>query len=60
MHYLYRCTTDKLAEGLDRIVESGDLIQQVVHTGGRDWVIVTRRGEPPLNLAESYPQAVAR
>lgn len=44
MFYLYRCTTDKLAESLNTITQSGDSPVWPVHTGGRDWVIVCRKG----------------
>lgn len=42
-HYVYRCTTDKLQEALDRITNSGDTIASVHHVGGRDWVIIATR-----------------
>lgn len=44
MYYVYRCTTQQLEEHLNRIVSSGDEVVQPVHVGGRDWVIVCRRG----------------
>lgn len=44
MYYIFRCTTDKLSDSLNRITEAGDHITEVVHTGGRDWVIVCRKG----------------
>lgn len=40
MHYVYRCTTDKLDKSLDRITNAGDTIASVHHVGGRDWVII--------------------
>ena len=42
-HYVYRSTTDKLQEALDRITNSGDAIASVHHVGGRDWVIIATR-----------------
>jgi hypothetical protein len=44
MYYIYRTTTDKLADSLNRITEAGDYITDTVHIGGRDWVIVCRKG----------------
>lgn len=38
--YVYRTTTDKLGESLNRISDSGDQIRETVHVGGRDWVVV--------------------
>lgn len=43
MHYVYRCTTDKLGDALDRIIESGDEVLWPVYAGGRDWLVLCRR-----------------
>lgn len=42
--YVYRTTTDKLADALDRITESGDGVREVAHVGGRDWVLICLKG----------------
>lgn len=39
-YYIYRTTTDKVADSLNHITESGDSVVQSVHTGGRDWVLI--------------------
>jgi len=54
MFYVYRCTTDKLAESLTRIAEAGDTIVQPTWVGGRDWIIVCRKApdEPEPTLAD--------
>ena len=44
MFYTYRSTTDKLGDALTAIAEAGDTIVQPTHVGGRDWVIVCRKG----------------
>lgn len=44
MFYIYRSTTDKLSGHLTAIVEAGDTIVQPTYIGGRDWIIVCRRG----------------
>lgn len=51
MFYVYRCTTDKLAESLTRIVESGDEVIQPTWVGGRDWIIVCRKGAQEVDYA---------
>lgn len=43
MFYLYRTTTEKLAEALDKIEASGDTIVKPEHVGGRDWIVICRR-----------------
>ena len=35
------CTTDKLAQHLNDLAKTNQLIWDIVHTGGRDWVIIT-------------------
>lgn len=47
MFYIYRCTTQQLEQSLNRIVDAGDTVVQPVHTGGRDWIIVCRKGQTP-------------
>lgn len=44
MFYVYRCTSDKLEHHLNRVAESGDMVVWPVFTGGRDWLLVCRRG----------------
>lgn len=44
MFYLYRTTTDKLEQHLNDIVAAGDTVFAAQFTGGRDWVIIGRRG----------------
>ncbi len=44
MYYIYRSTTDKLADHLNRITGMGDTVGSVHFTGGRDWVLVCRQG----------------
>jgi hypothetical protein len=44
VYYTYRCTTEKLADSLNRITESGDFVADIFHVGGRDWVLVCRKG----------------
>lgn len=44
MYYTYRCTTEKLADAMNSIVAAGDTIVESVHTGGRDWVLICRKG----------------
>ncbi len=44
MFYVYRCTSDKLEHHLNRVVEAGDQVVWPVFTGGRDWLLVCRRG----------------
>lgn len=43
--YVYRTTTDKLADSLNHITESGDTVIAPTHVGGRDWVIVCCKGQ---------------
>ena len=42
--YLYRCTEDKLQQHLERIHEAGDSVEHAIYKGGRDYVLVVRRG----------------
>lgn len=56
MFYIYRSTTDKLSDALNSIVEAGDTVVQPVHTGGRDWVVVCRKG---AEFAEAIHEQVA-
>ncbi len=42
--YLYRSTEDKLEEHLPRIAEAGDTVEHIIFKGGRDYVLVVRRG----------------
>lgn len=44
MFYIYRCTTDKLADAMTSVIEAGDSIIQPAHVGGRDWVLICRKG----------------
>jgi hypothetical protein len=44
MHYVYRCTTDKLPHALDSIVGAGDEVLWPVWVGARDWVLICRKG----------------
>jgi hypothetical protein len=44
MFYIYRCTTQQLEQSLNNVVESGDTVVQPVHVGGRDWVLICRKG----------------
>jgi hypothetical protein len=43
--YFYRCTEQQLNDALQRIHESGDTLLQAVYKGGRDWVLVCRKGD---------------
>lgn len=44
MHYVYRSTTDKLGDALDRIIAAGDEVPwPPVYAGGRDWFIICRK-----------------
>lgn len=48
-HYIFRSTTDKLPEHISHIVESGDrVVGDPVFVGGRDWVLLCRKGEPTI------------
>jgi hypothetical protein len=50
--YLYRCTEDKLEQHLASIAEAGDIVEHVIFKGGRDYVLVCRRGqERPVTVA---------
>lgn len=44
--YVYRTTTEKLADALDRITDAGDTVREPVHVGGRDWVLICLKGRP--------------
>lgn len=51
--YLFRSTTDKLAEHLNHIEESGDVAYvPPTFTGGRDWVIVCRKGDAAADIRD--------
>lgn len=50
-HYTYRTTTEKLAEAIDAILANGDSVRSEHHTGGRDWVLVCRKGNPSADRA---------
>lgn len=51
-HYDFRATTEKLAQHIDDIVESGDTILQAAHVGGRDWVLLCRKGSLTPKVAD--------
>jgi hypothetical protein len=44
-HFVNRTTTEKLGEVLDRAEHLDVVVLTIAHTGGRDWVVVTR-GNP--------------
>lgn len=44
MHYVYRTTTQKLPDALDAVVSSGDEVLWPVFVGGRDWLLICRKG----------------
>jgi hypothetical protein len=44
-HFVTRTTTEKLGEVLDRAELHSVEVLVIAHTGGRDWVVVTR-GNP--------------
>jgi hypothetical protein len=46
--YLFRSTTDKLADHLNHITECGDSVVGQHFVGGRDWVIVCRKDGRPV------------
>lgn len=52
MFYPYRTTTDKLEESQRSVRESGDQVLAVHFQGGRDWILVCRKGscEPVLEM----------
>lgn len=53
MFYVYRSTTDKLNEALQRIAEAGDEAQMPLYwLGGRDWLIAVRKASVRDKLAE--------
>jgi len=43
--YFYRCTEQQLNDALQSIHESGDTFLQAVYKGGRDWVLICRKGD---------------
>lgn len=48
-HYVFRSTTEKLPEHVQHIRESGDtIIGDPTFVGGRDWVLLCRKGEPTV------------
>lgn len=47
--YLYRCTTDKLVMHLERIASVGDTVLWPCFVGGRDWLLIVRKGEHRLD-----------
>lgn len=55
MFYIYRCTTQQLEQSLNNVVESGDTVVQPVHVGGRDWVLICRKG---VAAADSFAEAI--
>lgn len=56
-HYVFRSTTDKLADHMQHITESGDtVIGDPTFVGGRDWVLLCRKGEP--TVADMTPRAL--
>ena len=63
-HYVFRTTTDKLAESLQHIIESGDaVVADPVHVGGRDWVLLCRKGGPdemPTPALAALDEALGR
>jgi hypothetical protein len=44
MHYTYRTTTEKLGAALDKILGDGDQVLWPVFVGGRDWILLCRKG----------------
>lgn len=47
--YPYRTTYDKLEHAHQQITEAGDTVDSRHFLGGRDWVLMCRRGDqPPL------------
>lgn len=47
-HYTYRTTADKLHQHADEIAEAGDTVVTAQCVGGRDWMILARKGEPTV------------
>jgi hypothetical protein len=50
MFYTYKTTTEKLPDALQHIVESGDEIVLPQFVGGRDWIVVCRKGDTSRSL----------
>ena len=48
--YFYRCTEQQLGDSLQRIDEAGDTLLHVVFKGGRDYVLICRKGPEPKAL----------
>lgn len=46
--YMFRSTTEKLPEHMQHITESGDSVLDKTFVGGRDWVLLCRKGEPTI------------
>lgn len=44
MYYLFRSTTAKLCDHLQHIAESGDTVVWPAFVGGRDWLLICRKG----------------
>lgn len=63
-HYLYRTTTDKLPEAIDRIESSGDQVLERTNVHERHWALLCRKGEPtaadltPSQLRETVRDGV--
>lgn len=45
--YLYRCTEQQLEPHLQRVADSGDVVEHVIFKGGRDYVLVCRKPDAP-------------
>lgn len=58
MYYIFRSTTDKVAEHMNHIEESGDTIIAPTFTGGRDWVIVCRKGQERRDLTPAEARVI--
>lgn len=43
--YPYKTTTDKITAAYAHIEGSGHSVEQAVHVGGRDWVLLVRSDE---------------
>lgn len=53
MFYIFRSTTEKLAQHLNQITGDGDQVFATHHTGGRDWIIVCRKAPFVRSLCDS-------
>lgn len=45
MHYVFRTTTDKLPRALDQVTSAGDQVLWPIFVGGRDWLLICRKGD---------------